>query len=565
MDRIEFRFVLAPALLTFALAAAGLVTRVWWFAAFVLVAALGTASGAVMVTRKRSAPAAPPESPEPTPAPVPATVEPSEVLNALLQAASGSGDVVAAHLWLEDESTATLRLVSACGPLRPCPDPVPVAHSTLGRALSFGSASIAAEQKQQTPKGERVIWRFAVPLKAGEARGAVGIDIAATDPDRSVLTSAVAGLRSALTGALALHVAREHTRSAHVLLDASRELTRLVDPADVVDALLAKAVELSQAQTGSIMLVGGDGRLRVASSVGLPPDAATVVAAEGEGIAGWVLATKQAVVVEDLEGRGPRSRRHGIRSAVCVPISDDDGILGVLNVGNRSYQARFTRDHRDALETLARVGALALRTARAIETSQELYFDTLQALATAMETKDPYSRGSTARVAELATALAERLHMSEAERTAVRIASLLHDVGMPAAGAGVAGSDRPLSTVEWGLVKVHPHIAAEVLEQAPALREAIPIVFHHHERYDGNGYVLGLSADAIPLGARVLALADAYVAMTSDRPYRAAMGEGEALREVARNAGTQFDPRVVEALFDLLGRSLEDASVPDER
>lgn len=145
--------------------------------------------------------------------------------------------------------------------------------------------------------------------------------------------------------------------------------------------------------------------------------------------------------------------------------------------------------------------------------------------------------------------------MPEKDRNAVRVAALLHDVGMAAAGDVVAVTDRPLSTVEWGMVKVHPVIAADVLEQAPALREAIPIVYHHHERYDGGGYVVGLAADTIPLGARVLAVADAYVAMTSDRPYRAALGAQAALREMRANAGTQFDPDVVAALENLVGDS----------
>jgi HD-GYP domain-containing protein (c-di-GMP phosphodiesterase class II) len=98
---------------------------------------------------------------------------------------------------------------------------------------------------------------------------------------------------------------------------------------------------------------------------------------------------------------------------------------------------------------------------------------------------------------------------------------------------------------------MHPVIAAEILEQAPALREVAPIVYHHHEHYDGAGYVNGLSGAEIPLGARILAVADAYVAMTSMRPYRQAMSHEAAVAELRANAGTQFDPHVVEALVDV--------------
>jgi HD-GYP domain-containing protein (c-di-GMP phosphodiesterase class II) len=116
--------------------------------------------------------------------------------------------------------------------------------------------------------------------------------------------------------------------------------------------------------------------------------------------------------------------------------------------------------------------------------------------------------------------------------------------------------------VERGLIKMHPSVAAEILEQAPALRDVVPIVYHHHERYDGSGYVDGVAGESIPIGSRVLAVADAYVAMTSDRPYRSAKTHSEAVAELQEHAGTQFDPGVVEAFMDLQGTGAE--RVPDK-
>ena len=102
------------------------------------------------------------------------------------------------------------------------------------------------------------------------------------------------------------------------------------------------------------------------------------------------------------------------------------------------------------------------------------------------------------------------------------------------------------------MLKMHPVIAAEILEQAPALRAAIPIVYHHHEHYDGGGYVGGIAGDGIPLGARILAVADAYVAMISDRSYRAGKTHDEALAELLGESGSQFDPHVVKAFAEVL-------------
>lgn len=192
-----------------------------------------------------------------------------------------------------------------------------------------------------------------------------------------------------------------------------------------------------------------------------------------------------------------------------------------------------------------------MRNARAIALAHDLYFDTLKALAIAMEAKDPYSRGATDRVTDLTLGLGRAMAMSPDEIAALRIAALLHDIGMAAAGDVVSVTARQLSTVEWGMLKMHPVIAAEILAQAPALRGAIPIVAHHHEHYDGGGYTGGLAGDTIPLGARVLAIADAYVAMTSERPYRRAKTPAEAMEVLVEESGSQFDPSVVQALVEL--------------
>ena len=368
-----------------------------------------------------------------------------------------------------------------------------------------------------------------------------------------MLNYAAAGLRGALSGALALHVARSETAAARALIDAGLELSRLLDANAVMEAALRRGMELAQAQTGSIMLVDETtGHLHIAASSGLSAEVVEdTEVSEGEGIAGWVFHSRQPLIVEDLDNRGPRSRRHGIRSAISVPIADDDGALGVLNVGSRAFHARFSQSHLEVLSSIGRTTAVALRNALAVRCARDLYFDTLKALALALETKDPFTRGGTARVVDYAVAVGTYLGLTSAEAEALRIAAMLHDVGMSAAGEMVAVSKRPLSTVEWGMLKMHPVIAAEILAQTPALREVIPIVYHHHEHFDGTGYVAGLSGEGIPLGARILAVADAYVAMTSDRPHRGAMSRAEAIAELREGSGNQFDPDVVTAFIEL--------------
>lgn len=484
---------------------------------------------------------------------MPAGVEPAAVMDALLENAAGIGAPVAAHLWLEDPTTATLRLIASSGPLQPDQTPLPTSGTLEGRALDAGSALLEPASRVTTAQGGATIWRFVVPLEAAGARGVAALDIASgAEPDRGTLTRVASALRGALTGALALHVAREETRTARTLIETAGELSRILDPEQVVDVALTRAMRLSGAHTGSIMLLGEDGSMTIAQAHGLPDAVVSETrVAPGEGIAGWVLTSGQPLVVEDLGDRTPVARRHGVRSAVSVPIADADGALGVLNVGSRRFHARFSQSHLDALETVGRLTAVALRNARAVQAASELYFDTLKALVLALETKDPYAQGGTDRVVSNAVALGEYLGLDETELHALRIAAMLHDIGMTAAGDVVTVSRRPLSTVEWGMLKMHPVIAAEILEQAPALREVVPIVYHHHEHYDGRGYVLGLAGENIPRAARILAVADAYVAMTSDRAYRGALTHAQALEELKAHAGTQFDPAVVKALDEL--------------
>lgn len=490
----------------------------------------------------------------PAPAPVlraaPPTAEPAELVAALYEAASAlEAAAVGAHLWFEDTATSTVRLISAAG--RRCPERRPVAleGSELGRAVLSGRAVWGHASIGSCGGPATSLRRYAVPLLTPVVRGVVAVDLAAERVDEEALTRLMAEFRGPLTGALALYVARQEMRSARTLLDACGKLVRLTDEGTIADALLRAAIDASGADTGSVMLLGPDGRLAVRAVVGLPE---TVLAspplAPGEGIAGWVFAMERPLLIEDLDGRGPRGRRHGVRSALCVPIADEEGRFGVMNVGYRTFVAQPTAVLRRSLEIIALIGARTLRSANALVSSRELCFDALKALALALETKDPYAHGGTQRVLDLAVRLGTELGLGDKELESLKVAALLHDVGMSTASGPVGGQGGTLSTIEWGLVKAHPAIAADILQQVPALRDAVPIVYHHHERYDGGGYVVGLKGENIPLGARILAVADAFVAMTSDRPYRSAMSVDDALAEVRSGAGKQFDPAVAAAL-----------------
>ena len=171
----------------------------------------------------------------------------------------------------------------------------------------------------------------------------------------------------------------------------------------------------------------------------------------------------------------------------------------------------------------------------------------LMDLARAIEARDPYSFGHGARVTAIAEVIATRLGWDEEQLDVLRIGAALHDIGRLAVPEvdEVCRKAGPLSEAELDRVRAHPHAGALMVGLVPKYRAAVPCVLHHHERWDGRGYPSGSAGTEIPIEARVLAVADAFDAMTSDRPYRRALTHGKAISELERCAGTQFDPEVV--------------------
>jgi putative nucleotidyltransferase with HDIG domain len=170
---------------------------------------------------------------------------------------------------------------------------------------------------------------------------------------------------------------------------------------------------------------------------------------------------------------------------------------------------------------------------------------TLLDFSRAVESRDPYSSGHAARVMVIAEVVAAQLGLDEEQTEAVRMGAALHDIGKVAVSQGVLAKPGPLSEDELAEVRRHPTVGARMVQLVRPLRRAVPAVLHHHERWDGRGYPDGLAGGEIPVEARILAVADTFDAVTSDRSYRRALSPDRAVAELRRCAGTQFDPEVV--------------------
>ncbi len=194
----------------------------------------------------------------------------------------------------------------------------------------------------------------------------------------------------------------------------------------------------------------------------------------------------------------------------------------------------------------------------ALEGIREMYMSTMTSLAQVVEAKDPTTRGHLDRTHGYGLALAERVDPELAARPEVGYGFFLHDIGKVGVPEAVLCKPGPLDESEWAVMREHPAIGAQIVAPIRFLAGAVEIVRSHHERWDGGGYPRGLRAEEIPLAARIFSVADSFDAMTSDRPYRAALPLERALGEIGAGAGTQFDPRVAQAFLDLI----EEEGVP---
>ena len=191
--------------------------------------------------------------------------------------------------------------------------------------------------------------------------------------------------------------------------------------------------------------------------------------------------------------------------------------------------------------------------------TRDLFFGTVSALSQAIDAKDGFTRGHADRVSRIASAVARELKLSESVIEQIELAGLLHDIGKIGVEDRILMKPMRLEADEQELMRRHPIYGASILEPSAALRPLVPLVLHHHENFDGSGYPEGLKGDQIPLGSRIIIVADAYEAMTSDRIYRKAIGHTRAMEQLNKYKGIQFDPVAVRALEQLITRTGPDS------
>lgn len=281
-----------------------------------------------------------------------------------------------------------------------------------------------------------------------------------------------------------------------------------------------------------------------------------------------VVRRKKYIMIQRLSGLKDKDfkkmiRKEGVRSLIAYPLLVNDMPIGVLVVCLRKGEGAFTKFRIKIGSILAANTSLLLKNIylykNSINSSMlELkniakVMDITKMLALLAEAKDRYTHGHSERVVKCCVEICKRLNLSKKEMLIIKEAAILHDLGKIAIDNTILHKKGPLTEKEWQEIKKHPVIGARIIEQTGLVKDVVLIVKYHHERFSGGGYPdPDIKKEEIPLGARIIAVADAYAAMSSDRSYRKALPKKKIVQELKEYSGTQFDPQVVKAMLSMI-------------
>jgi HD-GYP domain-containing protein (c-di-GMP phosphodiesterase class II) len=362
--------------------------------------------------------------------------------------------------------------------------------------------------------------------------------------------------------------AQAHAERLAILISIFEQIGSTLDRDQLLRMMIEYARDVIDAEACSLFLVEGEAEenvLHLASNADQQLSLDQVRVPKGKGIIGHVVESGQTVLVPDVsqDARHYRQVDQSIgfvtRAILAVPLRTRTVVLGqergsistrVIGGFEALNKLQGTFDDEDAqlLVTLANQAATVLQIADLYGDANELFLDLIKALAAAIDAKDPYTEGHSQRVSDFSVEIARQLDLPAETVHHVRIGSLLHDVGKIGIPDHILVKPGRLTDQEFAIMKQHPTIGANIISQVRKLRAELPALAEHHERLDGTGYPLGLKGEQISLLGRIVAVADVFDAMTSDRPYRSAMPVEDVLDYMFKGMDTHYDGTCVQAL-----------------
>jgi putative nucleotidyltransferase with HDIG domain len=347
------------------------------------------------------------------------------------------------------------------------------------------------------------------------------------------------------------------------LNDATRAMVSAQDTMAVMDKTMKPIVDVLGFDRALIMLVDEKSEsLEFKYGVGVSPDALDkmkgyrIPLTRDQNLMIRVLKKKRPVIVRDVKRAGLNPANLILadfkpQSFVVAPLLAEDNVIGILGADRGEKRARVTANDGEFLSILANSLAAAIWKAREVDERKSSYVSAVQALVQAVEQKDPYTRGHSDRVAFVVVEIARTMGLPEVEMEFLHFGSILHDVGKIGIPESIVRSPKALTEAEFRIIQQHPLKGVEILHPISFIKEHLPLIRNHHERFDGKGYPDKLKGEDIPLGAQIVCVADSFDAMISSRPYRKGLPPKQAAKEIRTKAGTQFAPRIADAFMEV--------------
>lgn len=334
----------------------------------------------------------------------------------------------------------------------------------------------------------------------------------------------------------------------------AKEIGSVLDLDQLLASILKMAVNILDGSSGFLSILNREKKSLKLNQV-FPSEIDHGEKSLDKKIAQHVFTNGKALLIPDFS-RETRFHEKSLasmpRSILYVPLYAKDQIIGIIGMIDKQSKTSFSIEDLELLTTIASEAAVAVENFNLYNELKKSYFDTIRALVNTIEAKDPYTFGHSERVTELSLLIARELSLSEKSQEILRHASILHDVGKIGVSLNILHKNMSLSPDEKAIIQGHSLIGSKIIDHINFLKDVREGIKSHHERYDGHGYPEGLGPTQVSIETRILAVADAFDAMTSDRPYRGAQSVDEAVHELRRCAGTQFDPAIVDIFIKVV-------------